>query len=108
MLFRTPNRCPRSGVTLVECAIVYPLLFFLLLGLMIGGMGIYRYQEVAALARSGARYASTHGAQFRKDTSEGVGTPGTSAGSIGNTMWYQANPTGSAGSDTSWTGDIYD
>jgi Flp pilus assembly protein TadG len=108
MLRRTHNRRPRRGVTLVEAAIIYPLLFFLLLGLVIGGMGIYRYQEVAALARSAARYASTHGAQFRKDTGQSVGTPGTSAGGSNNTLWYQASPTGASGSDTSWTGDIYD
>jgi Flp pilus assembly protein TadG len=108
MLLGTKKRLPRRGVTLIEGAIVYPLVFFLLLGLVIGGMGIYRYQEVAALARSAARYASTHGAQFRKDTGQSVGTPGTSAGTTNNILWYQANPTGAVGSDTSWTGDIYD
>jgi len=28
---------------------------------MIGGMGIFRYQELATLAREGARYAVVHG-----------------------------------------------
>jgi Flp pilus assembly protein TadG len=92
----------------VEWAILCPALFALVLGLLVGGMAVHRYQEVAAHARAAARYASTHGAQFRKDTAQGVGTPGVSAGTSNGFMWYQASPTSSAGSDTSWTGDIYD
>jgi hypothetical protein len=108
MVQRGLRPAPRRGVTLVECAIIFPIVFLLLLGLIIGGVGIYRYQEVASLARAAARYASTHGAQYRKDCSEAVGTGGTSAGTQNGIMWYQADPTCSAGSDTSWTGDIYD
>lgn len=57
----------RAGVTLVETAIVLPLLFFLVLGMIIGGMGIFRYQEVAHLAREGARYAATHGGVYSQE-----------------------------------------
>jgi len=53
----------RRGATVVESAIVFPATFLLLLGLVIGGMGIFRYQEVASLAREGARWASVHGGQ---------------------------------------------
>ena len=74
MLIRLPSR-RRSAATIVECAIVYPVLFLFLLGLAIGGAGIFRYQEVAALAREAARYGSTHGAQYRSDAGEPVGTP---------------------------------
>ncbi len=65
----TQQRQPgtRPGVTAVECAIVLPLTFFLLFALVLGSMGMFRYQEVATLAREGARYASTHGHQYRKD-----------------------------------------
>jgi Flp pilus assembly protein TadG len=69
-----PSRTSRRGVTIIECAIVYPALFILLLGLLIGGMGVFRYQEVASLAREAARYASTHGAQYRKDAGMSTGT----------------------------------
>jgi Flp pilus assembly protein TadG len=65
----------RRGATVVECAIVYPVLFLFLLGLVVGGTGIFRYQEVASLAREGARYGSTHGAPYRQDAGEPVGTP---------------------------------
>ncbi len=108
-MFLSANRSsPRRGTTLVECAIIYPLVFFLLLGLIIGAMGVFRYQEAASLARTAARYASTHGAQYRKDAGLSVGSPGTSAGTQNGLLCYQADPNQASGSDTSWTGDIYD
>jgi Flp pilus assembly protein TadG len=58
----------------VEAAFVLPVAFFLIFGLVTGAMGIFRFQEVAYLAREGARYASTHGAQYRLDTGKSVGT----------------------------------
>jgi hypothetical protein len=57
----------------VECAIVLPVTFFLIVALIVGGMGMFRYQEVATLAREGARYGSTHGHQYRKDAGLPVG-----------------------------------
>jgi len=51
-------------VTLVECALIYPLTLLLILGILIGGLGMFRYQEVASLAREGARYASVRGAKY--------------------------------------------
>ncbi len=98
----------RRGATLMECAVVAPLTFMLLLGLVVGAMGIFRYQEVASLARAGARYASTHGNQYRKDAGQDVGSPGTSASMSNGFYWYQANPKAGTGSDQTWTGDIYD
>jgi Flp pilus assembly protein TadG len=49
----------------VEAAIVYPLLFLLLFGLIVGGMGIYRYQAVACMAREAARYAAVRGSDWQ-------------------------------------------
>jgi Flp pilus assembly protein TadG len=100
---------PRPGTSLPEFAIVSGVTLLLLLGLITGGLGVFRYQEVAALAREAARYASTHGNQYRKDAALGTGTPGTSTGSSsGGFLWYQANPSLAAGADTSWTQDVYD
>jgi hypothetical protein len=48
---------------MVECAVVFPVTFLLLLGLVVGGLGVFRYQEVASLAREGARWAAVHGGQ---------------------------------------------
>jgi Flp pilus assembly protein TadG len=63
----------RPGATLVECAVVYPVTLLLTLGLMIGAIGIFRYQEMATLAREAARYAVVHGTDYGKDA--GVAPP---------------------------------
>lgn len=105
---RYPHYPVRRGATVVECAVVLPVTFMLLLGLVIGAMGIFRYQEVASLARAGARYASTHGAQYRKDGSASLGSPGTYVATTNGFFMYQANPLLATGIDTSWTGDVYD
>lgn len=57
----------RRGATLVEFAAVCSVTFLLIFGLLIGGLGVYRYQEVAHLAREGARYATTHGGKYQQD-----------------------------------------
>jgi Flp pilus assembly protein TadG len=62
---RAPQR--RSGATMVECAFVYPTLFLLVLGLMVGAAGIFRYSQLASLTREAARYASAHGGQYAKE-----------------------------------------
>jgi len=63
------HRCRRrrSGTTLVELAIVSVSALLLIYGLIVGGTGVFRYQEMAHLAREGARYASTHGGQYTMD-----------------------------------------
>jgi Flp pilus assembly protein TadG len=71
VLYRQPRR---RGTHLVECAVVFPLLFLLLLGLLVGGLGVFRYQEVASLAREGARYASVHGFQYQQVTGKPAAT----------------------------------
>jgi Flp pilus assembly protein TadG len=68
-------RTVRQGATTVEFALVASLLFLLVFGLITGGLGVFRYFEVAHLAREGARYASTHGGWYTRDglpTSTGV------------------------------------
>jgi hypothetical protein len=59
----------------MECAVVYPLVFLFVIGLIIGAIGIFRWQEMSSLARRGARYASTHGAQYGRDTKTTPPTP---------------------------------
>src|SRR5262245_9881645 len=57
----------RRGATLMEYAIITPITFLLILGLIVGGLGIFRYQEVSSLAREATRHASTHGGQYSID-----------------------------------------
>jgi hypothetical protein len=49
----------------------------LTLGTCIVGLGIYRYEQVASLAREGARYASVHGNQFAVDVNSGTNKTST-------------------------------
>jgi Flp pilus assembly protein TadG len=65
----------RTAVTTVECAIVFPLTFLLLMGIVVGGSGMFRYQEMAHLARTAARYAATHGASWARETGNTPVTP---------------------------------
>jgi Flp pilus assembly protein TadG len=65
----------RPGTTVVECTVVFPVVLFLLLALVVGGMGVFRYQEVATLAREAARYASVHGTQYAKEAATTPPTP---------------------------------
>ncbi len=67
------SRCPRRAATVLECAVVLPVALFMFIGLVVGTSGVFRYQEMATLAREGARYASTHGYQYRKDAGLSMG-----------------------------------
>jgi Flp pilus assembly protein TadG len=69
------QRAKRPGATLVESAVVSPVVFLLLLGLLVGAAGIFRYQEMASLTRRASRYASVHGTQCAKDTNVPAATP---------------------------------
>lgn len=70
-----PRPHGRAGATVMECAIVLPIALFLFIGLIVGTAGVFRFQEVSTLAREGARYASTHGYQYRKDAGMSMGSP---------------------------------
>src|SRR5438552_18248920 len=75
-MFLRSHRSRRRGTTAVEAAIVYPVVLLLTLGLGIVGLGVFRYQQVAALAREGARYAAVHGGQWKADdTTRTLTTP---------------------------------
>ena len=57
----------RGGALTLESAIIYPVLFFLVLATFVGGMGIFQYQQVSHLARESARYASAHGGEYAQE-----------------------------------------
>jgi hypothetical protein len=59
---------------MVEAALVLSIALLLTLGVIIVGLGVYRYQQVASLARQAARYASVHGGQFALDTGLAMAT----------------------------------
>jgi Flp pilus assembly protein TadG len=59
----------------VEFAIVSSFTLLLLIGLIVTGFGVFRYQEMATLAREGARWASVHGWQYQQTTGNLAATP---------------------------------
>lgn len=62
---RTPrSSSARAAATTLELAAIGSATFMLLIGLIVGAMGVFRFQEVAHLAREGARYASVHGYKY--------------------------------------------
>jgi Flp pilus assembly protein TadG len=65
----------QCGVAAIEVAIAAPIVFFLLLATVIGGVGVFRYHQVAAMAREGSRWASVHGGQYEKETGLPAATP---------------------------------
>src|SRR5258708_4449091 len=73
MPFRSrPSR--RRGAVALESVIVLNVLFLLILGVIVLGMGVFRYQEMCYLAREGARWASVHGTQYATDTGNAAAT----------------------------------
>lgn|SRR5262245_12942704 len=64
---RIHNPARRTGATAVEMALITPVFLLLLFGLFIGGLGIFRYNQVAHLAREGARHAVVRGLDYRKE-----------------------------------------
>ena len=74
MYYRNLSLRRRPAAALIENAFVLSVLFFLLVGITIGGISIMRYQEVAALAREGARWASVHGGQYQAETGKAAAT----------------------------------
>jgi hypothetical protein len=72
MLRRPPHS--RRASTLVQAALVYPVVALLLLGVVILALGVANYQQVVAVAREGARWASVHGGQYAQETGNAMAT----------------------------------
>jgi Flp pilus assembly protein TadG len=80
MMMRSTQK--RRGAGLVEFAVIAPVLVAVLFGAVIGGLGAYRYHQVACLAREGARYASVHGLDYAREQ----GVPAATQDSIYNAV----------------------
>ena len=57
----------RRSATMVESVVILTVTLTILIGLIVGGIGIMRYQMVALLAREATRAASVRGGQYRVD-----------------------------------------
>jgi Flp pilus assembly protein TadG len=65
---KSTTSCPAALA--VEAAVILPVFVLLLLAIVIGGMGIFSYQQTANLAREATRYACVHGADSQKYTNQ--------------------------------------
>ena len=54
------NKKSHSGQSLVEFALVFPLVFFLMVGFIDLGRAIYFYSSLSTAVREGTRYAIVH------------------------------------------------
>jgi hypothetical protein len=59
---------------MVETALVIPVVLMFTIGMVVIGLGVFRYQQVATMAREGARYASVHGSQYAADPGNSAAT----------------------------------
>ena len=65
-----PDRARKRAAALtLEAAFVLPATFALLFGILLGGVMVFKYQEVAHLAHETARYAAVHGSQYYRQNS---------------------------------------
>jgi Flp pilus assembly protein TadG len=69
-----PARHRRRGTTTIEFGITCPIVFFLVFAIIVGGLGVFRYQAVAAVAREAARWASVHGGQYAEEKEQPAAT----------------------------------
>jgi hypothetical protein len=74
MYYRYDRRA-RPGATLVESGLVLGITLVLVVGLVVLGLGVSRYQQTAAVAREAARWASVHGGLYAQETGQPAATP---------------------------------
>jgi Flp pilus assembly protein TadG len=60
----------RPGAHTLEAAMVLPPLVLLLLALIVGGMAVFHYQQVAFLAQEATRWACVRGEDYQEDTNQ--------------------------------------
>jgi Flp pilus assembly protein TadG len=76
-MIHPPNSRRRRGAVILECSFVLPIVFLLTLGIIVLGFGVFRYQEMAWLAREGARWAAVHGPTYQTEQSQAAPTSQT-------------------------------
>ena len=64
----------RRGAVMVEASLAYSAAILLSLGTISIGLGIFRYEQIAYLAREGARWASVHGSKYQSEQGQAAPT----------------------------------
>lgn len=65
----------QRGTTIVEMAVVAPVVLILLIGTMDLGIAVYAYNTMAEAARAGTRYAAVHGSKAKKQAGPAANDP---------------------------------
>ena len=95
-----------QGTTIVELSLVIVAFFFLIIGLLDVGRGVWAYNSIAAASRDATRYAIVHGERAYAPASSSdvydyvVDKLPTMSGVSVNTTWNPDNSQGSAVSVT--------
>jgi Flp pilus assembly protein TadG len=76
-MIRRNLKSRRRGLSAVEGAAVYPVAILLLMGTIMVGLGIFRYEQLQFLAREGARYASVHGPTYASESGQPMASTST-------------------------------
>lgn len=69
------RRKARTGSVLIESALIYPVLFLIVLAIVILGVGVFRYQQVSHISREASRWASVHGNKYAQENNTTAATP---------------------------------
>jgi Flp pilus assembly protein TadG len=77
MMIPKRDRTDRRGAAMLEAAVVYPVTMLLLIGTVVLGIAVFRYEQVQSLAREGARYASVHGPTYASEQNASYATDAT-------------------------------
>jgi Flp pilus assembly protein TadG len=75
MMIRRAILADRRGVSMVEAAVVYPVTMLIMIGMLVLGIGVFRYDQLQFLAREGARYASVHGPTYASEANSATPAP---------------------------------
>jgi hypothetical protein len=83
----------RRGVTTAECGVVYSVTMLLIVGTIVEGFGVFRYQQLSLLAREGARWASVHGATYQQEKNQPASTSDDVLKNVISPMMVGLDPT---------------
>jgi Flp pilus assembly protein TadG len=77
MMITKRKRNERRGAAALEAAAVYPVAMLLLIGTIVVGIAVFRYEQLQSLAREGARYASVHGPTYASEQNSSYASSST-------------------------------
>jgi len=68
------KRRKRRGSSILEFALVAPIVISLMLSVLVAGLGVFRYEQVTQVARDASRWLAVHGSQYASETGNPAAT----------------------------------